>query len=114
LLIRQNSLYCPEIIATKIASDLNINWAGEIEKNLMFHNMASSNLYASLTEKEKNIIKDLFYIDVEVYNNHSIFSQLDNICSFCGRYAYTTGFDTTWTKYSFCVECIKSKEALIG
>ena len=76
--------------------------------------MASSNLYNSLTEEEISWIEDLFAVDVEIYNNHSIFSQLDNVCSFCGRYAYTTEFDSTWKKYSFCVECIKSKEALIG
>lgn len=114
-LIRQNSLYDPEVVVKKISEDLNIKMAGETQKDKStFHNMASSNLYNSLTEKEKDYIRELFSIDVEIYNNHNIFSQLDNVCSFCGRYAYTTEFDTTWKKYSFCVECIKSKEALIG
>jgi hypothetical protein len=115
LLVRQVSLYNPESLAQKICNDLNIDLAGEIEKDTStYHNMASSNLYNSLTEEEISWIEDLFAVDVEIYNNHSIFSQLDNVCSFCGRYAYTTEFDSTWKKYSFCVECIKSKEALIG
>jgi hypothetical protein len=115
LLIRQNSLYDPEVIVKKIANDLDIEMAGEIQKDeLTFHNMASSNLYNSLTEEEKDYIRNLFSIDLEIYNDHSIFSRLDNICSFCGKSSYTSGFDSSWKKYSFCVECIKSKEALIG
>jgi hypothetical protein len=115
LLIRQNSLYDPEVVVKKIANDLGIEFAGEIQKDeLTFHNMASSNLYNSLTEEEKDYIRNLFSIDLEIYNDHSIFSRLDNICSFCGKSSYTSGFDSSWKKYSFCVECIKSKEALIG
>ena len=115
LLVKQVSLYNPESVAQKICNDLNIDLAGEIEKdNLTYHNIASTNLYNSLTEEDKTKIREMFSIDNEIYNNHSIFSQLDNVCSFCGRYAYTTEFDSTWKKYSFCVECINSKEALIG
>lgn len=115
LLVRQTSLYNPESIFQKICNDLNIDLAEEIEKdNLTYHNIASINLYNSLTEENKTKIREMFSIDNEIYSNHSIFSQLDNVCSFCGRYAYTTKFDSTWKKYSFCVECIKSKEALIG
>ena len=115
LLVRQTSLYSPKPVAKKLCDDLDIKMAGEIENdNLIFHNIASSNLYNSLTEEDKKWLEDFFAIDVEIYNNHSIFSQLDNVCSFCGDYAYTTEFDTTWKKYSFCVECIKSKEAFLG
>lgn len=115
LLIRQPSLYNPEPVVKKICNDLGIEMAGEIEKDhLTFHNIASSNLYNSLTQEDKDWLEEFFSLDVEIYNNHSIFSQLDNVCSFCGDYAYTTEFDTTWKKYSFCVECIKSKEALLG
>ena len=115
LLVRQNSLFNPLSVAQKMCDDLDIKMAWDIEGDkLIFHNIASSNLYNSLTETEISKLKEIFSLDVEVYNNHSIFSQLDNVCSFCGRYAYTTEFDTTWKKYSFCVECIKSKEALIG
>jgi len=116
LLVRQTSLYNPESVAQKLCSDLNIEMAGDLEKdNSIYHNIASSNLYKQLTKEDIAWIEDLFAVDVEIYNNHSIFSQLDNICSFCGRYAYTTEYiRTTWKKYSFCVECVKLKEALIG
>jgi len=115
LLVRQSSLYKPESIAKKLCNDLDIKMAGDIEEdNLIFHNIASSNLYNSLTQEDKDWLEEFFSLDVEIYNNHSIFSQLDNVCSFCGDYAYTTEFDTTWKKYSFCVECIKSKETLLG
>jgi hypothetical protein len=135
LLVRQVSLYNPQSVAQKICDDLNIpgyaflNLAGRFsaesisiksvagvkKDNLKYHNVASSNLYNSLTKEEISWIENLFSIDVEIYNDHSIFSQLDNICSFCGKYAYTTEYIyTTWKKYSFCVKCIKLKEALIG
>ena len=115
LLIRQTSLYNAESVAQKICDDLGIEMAGEIQKdNLTFHNIASTNLYNSLTEEDKAKIEELFDIDLEIYNNHSIFSQLDNICSFCGEYSYTTKFDLSWKKYSYCANCIESKEALLG
>lgn len=114
LLVRQTSMYNPESVAKNYAMTWILN-DGEIKKDhLTFHNIASSNLYNSLTEEDKKWIENFFAIDVEIYNNHNIFSQLDNVCSFCGDYAYTTEFDTTWKKYSFCVECIKSKEAFLG
>jgi hypothetical protein len=115
LLVRQTSLYNAESVAQKICDDLGIEMAGEIEKdNLTYHNIASTNLYNSLTEEDKAKIEELFDIDLEIYNNHSIFSQLDNICSFCGEYSYTTKFDLSWKKYSYCANCIESKEALLG
>ena len=115
LLVRQTSLYNAESVAQKICDDLGIEMAGEIQKdNLTFHNIASTNLYNSLTEEDKAKIEELFDIDLEIYNNHSIFSQLDNICSFCGEYSYTTKFDLSWKKYSYCANCIESKEALLG
>jgi hypothetical protein len=115
LLVRQVSLYNPESIVQKLCTDLNIDLAGEIEKDTsIFHNVASSNLYNTLTEEDKINIRDMFHIDNEIYNDHSIFSQLDNICSFCGEYSYTTKFDLSWKKYSYCANCIESKEALLG
>ena len=115
LLVRQTSLYNPEPVVKRLCNDLNIKIAGDIKKDhLTYHSIASDNLYNSLTEEDKKWIEDFFAIDVEIYNNHSIFTQLDNVCSFCGRYAYTTHFDTNWKKYSFCVECVNSRKALIG
>ena len=115
LLVRQVSLYNPESIVQKLCTDLNIDLAGEIEKDTsIFHNVASSNLYNTLTKEDKINIRDMFHIDNEIYNDHSIFSQLDNICSFCGKCSYTTKFDSSWKKYLYCANCIESKEASLG
>jgi|LauGreDrversion4_2_1035121.scaffolds.fasta_scaffold07767_6 hypothetical protein len=115
LLVRQVSLKNPESIVKKLCDDLNIELAGEIQKDtLTYHNMASTNLYNSLTEEDKIEIRQMFDIDNEIYNNHSIFSQLDNVCSFCGEYSYTTKFDSSWKKYSYCSNCIESGKALLG
>lgn len=77
LLVRQTSLYDPEPIVKKICSDLGIDFIGGVEKDqLTFYNMASSNLYKTLTEEEKAEIEKLFDVDCEVYNNDDLFYKV--------------------------------------
>jgi hypothetical protein len=63
----------------KICSDLDINPSQlEFNNTDIFRNSTSTYIYDQLDDSEKNMLRKIFYLDYELYDNKDLFTKLYN------------------------------------